>query len=243
MQESTGTNWKRIGFIILITILILLLLNQCGSEIRSWSIKQLGGYTKSEYKETIDTLSIKYDTLFTNYSKLQIQAEIGEQKLLNNHKIKLPINVGNKVISTSSPLKGKTTETQPKTVYQDSIVSAVYAQINPVSDSLIDGNITSYVNPSDCKIIAQSLDYTLKKPTIVKTITIEKSKETTLSDKPIPKIGIGVKGSTNYYFGLLGAYQTKTNWQFQGGYVWNTNTELSPDKNKGVITFGILKLF
>ena len=39
-------------------------------------------------------------------------------------------------------------------------------------------------------------------------------------------------------------YQTPKNWQYQGGYMWNTdNTVIPNNSTKGVVTFQIAKLF
>ena len=57
---------KRIVQGILIVVLILLLLHSCEG-CKGKIIEGLGGYTEKTYKETIDTLEVRRDSIFYKY--------------------------------------------------------------------------------------------------------------------------------------------------------------------------------
>lgn len=198
-------------------------------------IKALGGYTAKDYKETVDTLSIQRDSFYAKYARLTLKVETIKPAEV----IYVPKYIKSTDNNTSIPPKGKQQNLPSDKVEIDSI----YRYFQAISDSLIDGNIETIIDPINCKMTSQSLVYTPKFPTIVKeTITLEKTKETTLYDKPKAKIGIGINGTTDKKVGGILLYQTPKGIQFQGGIQFNTK-DFIPNKNKKEFSVGIIKLF
>lgn len=223
---------KRIVQGILIIVLILLLLHSCEG-CKGKIIEGLGGYTEKTYKETIDTLEVRRDSIFYKYDSLKtVVDKIVEPKVLINY-----VPTYKKPTSTST--KGKPNQ-QPKPTPIDS----VYAYYQPISDTLIEGKITTIVNIGNSKIVAQSLEYKPKFPIIVKEyVTIEKTKEVTIANKPKNRIGLGLGAASNNTIGATGVFQTKKLWQYQAGYSWG-NQNLNPANSKvGIIEVKIIKLF
>ena len=223
---------KRIVQGILIVVLILLLLHSCES-CKGRIIEGLGGYTEKTYKETIDTLEVRRDSIFYKYDSLKIIVDkIVEPKVLIKY-------IPTEVKTTSSSTKGKLNQ-QPEPAPIDS----VYAYYQPISDTLIEGKITTIVNIGNSKIVAQNLEYKPKFPIIVKEyITIEKTKETTIANKPKNRVGIGLGAASNNTIGATGVFQTKKLWQYQAGYSWG-NQNLNPVNSQvGIIEVKIIKLF
>lgn len=220
---------RRLLFSIGIIVIVILLLRTCEGDWKGHVINSLGGYTAKDVKETIDTVSIRRDTIWAKPDTIRLEAKtIVVPKVV--YKYKTP---------STSPLTGN-----PETPAIDS----VYVYNQAYSDTLINANIETVVNIKDSKIVAQSLEYTPKFPTIVKEyITIEKTKEVTLSNKPKNKVGLGINASSSNRIGGLGVFQTKRNWQYQVGYSWGSGN-IIPSKEyiqqrQGEITVGVLKLF
>lgn len=219
----------------LIIILILLLWQLSKNWLSPFLIKQLGGYTSIEYKETIDTLNIKYDSIYIKYKN-----KITKVDTLNNY-VYVPFNIKSKDNTSILP-KGELENL--KTIFKsDSTFTGVYITNNPINDSIIEGKIKTVINPSNCQIIAQNLEYTPKIPIIVeKTITVEKIIEKILKDNR-NKIGFGIETTSSKRIGIQTLYQTKTNWQFQIGLLYNTTNNYTVDNNTKEIKIGITKLF
>lgn len=223
---------KNINKIIKITLGVLVLLLLLYLSKDWWvnkAIEKLGGYTKKDIEITIDTVSVKYDTLFPKYKELTIKVkDLQERTPINNYYttvVKKYIDENGKEVEVIEPVN----------------YPLVYRHLNPVSDSLIDGNIETIINPTNSEIIDQKLSYTPKFPKfITKTITVEKKITETLTQEPKSKIGIGVTGINDLSVGIIGVYQTKNNWQFQGGY--NKNFDIT-NPNENTLQFSIIKLF
>lgn len=218
---------KRNVIVISIAILIALLLQCCGRNVKGGLIRSLGGYTQQDVKETIDTISIKTDTVFYAGDTIRTIIEV----------IKEPILVTKWKNQSQSSFKGKLNPENP-------LIDSVYVYNQPVSDTLIEGNIKTIVNLKTSKIVQQSLDYKPKFPIFInKTITIEKVIEKTLTNPPRNKYGIGITGTNQAEVGGLLVFQTKKNWQYQGGYLLGANKALNNDYKQGTITVSIIKLF
>ncbi len=210
---------KRNIVIIGLAIIIACLLQCHGRDIKGRIIKGLGGYTK----QTIDTVAIDIDTVY--YEGPSIVTDVKD--------IKEPTLVINWKPQTQSSFKGKS---DPKI----SVIDSVYSYNQAVSDSLIEGNINTIVNLKTSKIVKQSLEYKPKFPIFInKTITIEK----VLSDEPVNRFGIGITGTNQFEVGGLLVFQTKKNWQYQGGYLLGVNKAINNDYKQGTITVSIIKLF
>ena len=223
---------------IIILIILWLLWTMGGTWLKPTIIKGLGGYTNSEYKETVDTLEIQRDTIYLKYSKLETLVENMQEPIIKYKYKYIDKSVVQKGKESSSTTKGKQSLDPP--IMQE--VDSVYAYSQVVGDSLIDGNIHTIINLSNCKIIEQKLIYKPKFPIIVKeTITIEKTKETTLENKKT-NIGFGGTATSRATIGVLGVYQTKELWQIQLGYNW-VNKRIIDDKNKTEVSLSIIKLF
>jgi hypothetical protein len=223
---------KRIVQGIIVVVAIILLSKSCEG-CKGRIIEGLGGYTEKTYKETIDTLEVRRDSIFYKYDSLKtVVDKVVEPKVLYKY-----VPVQGKQPTTS--IKGKTPTTIPTAP-----IDSVYAYYQPLSDTLISGKITTIVSLKDCKIVEQSLEYKPKFPIIVKEyITIEKTKETTIANKPKNRVGIGLGAATNNTIGATGVFQTKKLWQYQVGYNWG-NLQIIPDKTtSGIIEVKIIKLF
>ncbi len=200
--------------------------------LRPFVIKQLGGYTSKEYKETVDTLEIRRDSIMWKYANLETKVEnLSEPVVQYKYVYTKPLS--------STLTKGK----QIPTAQEAITVDKVYTYSQSITDTLIDGNIKTVINLADCKIIEQSLNYKPKFPIIVKEyITIEKTKETTLSNKRT-LLGVGIVGNSKAGIGILGVYQTKNLWQIQAGYHLTSKRLLIEDTNKKEVSLAIIKLF
>lgn len=223
---------KRIIQGIVIIVVILLLLQACEG-CKGKVIEALGGYTEKTYKETIDTLEVRRDSIFYKYDSIKtVVDKIVEPKVIYKY-----VPVGGKNSTSTIKGKGRTTIPNPP-------IDSVYAYYQPISDTLIEGKITTIVSLQNSKIVEQSLEYKPKFPIIVKEyITIEKTKEITIANKPKNRVGIGIGAATNNTIGATGVFQTKKLWQYQAGYSWG-NLNIIPDKNQmGIIEVKIIKLF
>lgn len=248
---TTNIYVKR-GIQILIVLILLWLGWTVGKDwLRPRIIKGLGGYTARDVKMKIDTLEIRYDTVYFKYQEQKIRADIAEGKVINNYQ----------PASSTSPFKGNeqasgsnsalSNQTKDNSIALNSstsnpiIYDKVFEYINPISDSLIDGNIRAVVNSSDCKLIELGLNYTPKFPKfITKTVTVEKVITETLYDKPKAYFGIGGTANSRGNVGGTLVYQTPKKWQYQAGYQWDTKIGITPDKNTtGAVTVSIIKLF
>lgn len=216
---------KRIGRVIIVAILIWLMFIFLGDWVKPKVIKALGGFTAVEYKTTIDTLEIKYDSIFYKYNTVKGKVDtIYEPIIVYKDKIKVVI----KDVVTGEVTENETT------------FDRLYSYQNPYNDTLISGIITTKVNLNDCKIVFQGLEYKPKFPIIVKEyITIEKKVIETLYDKPSAKIGIGALSTFKGNVTAVGVYQTPSNWQYIGGYTKDVTNPI----DKGAVTIGIIKLF
>jgi hypothetical protein len=207
---------RNITTILVVLILLLLLGN---TKVKNFAIKALGGYVIQETTITIDTVSIKIDT----------SAIIDEWRSLNVELFSPVI-----VIDTTIIKKDTTINNIPTTTLVVTLDSLSKYQ-NTVSDSLIDGVITTIIDYRKRKLLSQNFDYKAKFPRfITKTITVEKNTTTTLKNPY--NIGLGTKINTLGDIGVLGAYQTNKGWQFQGSYNFGANTN-------NYIDVGIIKFF
>ena len=223
---------KRIVQGIIAVVVIVLLMQACKG-CKDNVIEALGGYTEKTYKETIDTLEIRRDSIFYKYDSIKTVVDnIVEPKVITKY-----VPIGNS--STATSTKGKGFK-QP----QPTPIDSVYAYFQPISDTLIEGKITTIVNLQNSKIVEQSLEYKPKFPIIVKEyITIEKTKEVTIANKPKNRVGLGLGAATNNTIGATGVFQTKKLWQYQVGYNWG-NTQIIPNQQtQGIIEVKIIKLF
>lgn len=235
---QTITENKTIRAIVrtIIIIIILWLIWTLGKDwLRPTIIKGLGGYTNREYKETVDTLSIQRESIMYKYANLETLVEnMQEAKVVYKYKYKDRYKD-----STSSTTKGN----QSPNAHDIYEADSVYVYTQGISDTLIDGKIRTVIDMSNCKIVEQSLNYKPKFPIIVKeTVTIEKVKETTLSNKKA-HIGIGGVVSSKANVGVVVAYQTKSLLQFQVGYNLINNQVVTDKTRKNEISIGIIKLF
>lgn len=215
--------------VIVAIIVTIILLAKCSGDWKGKVINTLGGYTARDVKTTIDTISIKRDTVWAKPDTIRLKAE----------KIVVP-QVVYKYVPTPSTSSSKGEPLPP--------LDSVYVYNQPFSDTLINANIKTVVNINNAKIVAQNLEYTPKFPTIVKEyITIKETTTETLYNKPRNKIGIGISGSNNNQIGGTGVFQTKKDWQYQVNYSWGSGTLIPTQDyikgNNGVVTVSIIKLF
>lgn len=235
ITKVTGNVYLKRGVqAVIVLILLWLLWNLSGLWLKPFIIKQLGGYTAKEMTETIDTLEVRRDTIWAPNKTVSSSVDnISKPTIVYNYNY-----YPDAKDSSSSTTKGEKSSANPLPLV---VVDSVGIYDNAISDSLINGNIKTVLDLKNCKIIEQRLDYKPKFPIIVKEfVTIEKTKTETLFDKPKAKIGIGLSGTSKAGIGGVGVYQTPKNWQYQGGYLYETNSVLP---NKGVITVSIIKLF
>lgn len=202
---------------ILIVLVLLLLLGNI--KVRNFAIKALGGYVEQETITTIDTTSIKVDTTFIIDKWISANVELFNPTIIKD----TTINVDTTIINLDTIIN-----------YNVSI-NDLYKYENTISDSLIDGIITTLIDFKNQKLLSQNFDYKPKFPKfITKTITVEKNTTTTLKNKY--NVGVGAKLNTLGDIGVLGAYQTNKGWQFQGAYNFGANTN-------NYIDIGIIKFF
>lgn len=218
---------------ITIGVLVLLLLFWLGGDwARTKLITALGGYTEIETKETIDTTSVEYDTIYMKYDKLFAKVD----SLLTRKETSNYIHTYKETIIQ----KDGTTKEETRT----EILPLVYTHENPISDTLINGIIKTIINPADCKILYQDLQYKAKFPNIVsKTITIEKTKESTLTKDKRALLGVGLNVNSDRSAGIVGAYQFKNNTQIQLNYNKNFDTRIEVDRPKDVFGVTLIKFF
>jgi hypothetical protein len=228
MNIPVYTQYKKIIRTGVIVLLLLLLFHLAKDWLRPNIIKLLGGYTKREMTTTIDTLSVKYDTLYFKYNKLVTNVDvIVKRDTVTNYLIKWKVKPQNS--GSDAPIS----------------IPVAYTSFNPINDTLISGTIKTVIDARNCEIVEQNLEYKPKFPILVKEyITIKETVTETLSEEPKVKLGIGADATFNKDFSLFGVYQSKSNWQIQGGYQWNTNTFDSNNiRNTGAIKVGLVKLF
>jgi hypothetical protein len=224
-------NIKNIARIVIIIILLLFVFHLAKDWLRPKIIKTLGGYTDKEVSSKIDTLERRYDTLYFDYQNIISNASISKRDTLTNYVIKWETKFIN-----SGQIFTKDTITR---------ISEAYISFNTIDDTLISGKIKTVINASNCEIVEQNLDYKPKFPTLVKEyITVKETITETLTNEPKIKLGIGADATFNRDFSLFGVYQSKNNWQIQGGYQWNTETfDRNNIRNTGAIKVGLVKLF
>lgn len=207
-----------IGCILLVGYFIIF-----SNKTKNFIIKSLGGYTFLEYSETIDTLSINIDTT-----------------LIINEWVSANVELFKPIIKqdTSIIIRKDTTIINNDTT----IILSPVIEINKlsefssiISDSLLEGKITTIIDFNKQKLLSQDFDYKPKFPKfITKTITIEKVIEKEYKNQY--NIGIGGKANTIGDLGIIGAYQNNKGWQFQGSYNFSDNTN-------NYIEVGIIKFF
>lgn len=202
---------------ILVILLLLLLLGNI--KVRHFTIKILGGYIEQETITTIDTVSIDVDTTF-----------IIDKWVSANVKLFNPIIVKDTIINVDTTIINLDT-----TINFNVEINDLYKYENTISDSLIDGVITTLIDFKNKNLLSQNFDYKPKFPKfITKTITVEKNTTTTLNNRY--NIGVGAKLNTLGDIGIIGAYQTNKGWQFQGAYNFGATTN-------NYIDVGIIKFF
>jgi len=216
---------------ILIGIIIIILLIFLYSLTKDWLkpriIKALGGYTQKEIKATRDTLSVKYNDIYTKYKEIETKGVI-------NPKVEyVPVYKHIKEPKTNSfSITGKV---QPEYLQ----IQGVKRYQTAINDTILDGNIETILSLDSCKIVSQSFKYKPKIPYIrEKIVTIVETKETILSNKPKAFIGIGLDiNSVNQVTPQI-LYLSKKKWLYKGGYTKSINNQY-PNS----ITIGIAKLF
>ena len=226
---------KRLFPYIVIGLIILFCFLTCESFIKPTIIKGLGGYTNREVKETIDTISIKYDSIRYKYDSIRLVPDkIVEPRIEYIYKS----SNGN---TRQSSIKGEKLSNSDN--LNTSLIDSVYTYFQPISDTLIEGKIRTDISITNSKIINQELLYKPKFPIFIKkTITIEKTKEVTLSNEKA-HIGVGISAHSDNKLGILGVYQTKKYWQFQGGYNWNSKSVIPSNQTSATFSIGVIKLF
>lgn len=189
-------------------------------------IKSLGGYTIQNVTTTIDTLDIKVDTTLIIDRWLTINANLLKPTIFKD---------------TTIVIKKDTTIVNMDTTivnYPSISIKDLYKFVNPISDTLIDGNITTIIDFNSDKLLSQNLVYKPKFPIIIER-TIPIVKEVTREYSNNRNIGIGADINSLGEYSILGAYQTNKGWQFQSGYTFNRDVINTPDK----IRIGIIKFF
>lgn len=201
---------------ILVILLLLLLLGNV--KVRNFTIKLLGGYTIQETTVTIDT-TITVDTSAIIDKWVSANVELFKPIIIKD----TTINVDTTIINMDTIINYNVN------------INDLYKYENTISDSLIDGIITTLIDFKNQKLLSQNFDYKPKFPKfITKTITVEKNTTTTLKNQY--NIGVGTKLNTLGDIGVIGAYKTNKGWQFQGGYNFGSTT-------KNYVDVGIIKFF
>jgi hypothetical protein len=221
-----NTNIKRVIQVIVILVILIFFFHACKNTIKPAIINGLGGYTDTEYKIHTDTLKSTFDSIYFKYDSLQtVIYRLGKQKVITDFKTQI-VYKDRKDTNTKVSSKGNTSALSTFLTSTDTIYASVFEQVNAFSDTLNEGTVTSYVNPSDCKIIAQTLCYKPKNPILVReTKNVITTKETTLTNKPRGLIGFGGAIDSNKNLGISGAYMFPNKLQIQGSYLWNTETK------------------
>lgn len=202
---------------ILGVLVLLLLLGNV--RVRNFTIKILGGYVIQEVITTIDTTSVKVDTTFIIDKWINANVELFKPIIIKD----TTINVDTTIINMDTIINYNVN------------INDLYKYENTISDSLIDGIITTLIDFKNQKLLSQNFDYKPKFPKfITKTITVEKNTTTTLKNQY--NIGVGAKLNTLGDIGVIGAYQTNKGWQFQGAYNFGSTT-------KNYVDVGIIKFF
>jgi len=223
--------------IVIIVIVILLLLRCDNKVIKNKIITSLGGYTEKEYAKSIDTFRRTVKIYADSTKRLVLNVnELNTRKIDSNYRVtRTPTlsTIGNRNNKQNIPMQ------------VDSVISVAYTTLNTVSDTLIHGTIKTVINAQNCEIVEQSFEYQPKFPILVKEYITIKEKETeVISNKNKNKIGIGSNADSNGNIGVFGVYQTKSNWQVQGGVLQSINKDvLSNTSNPRYIQIGIVKLF
>lgn len=243
MEQNKNNTVKRVIQVILV-ILLLIGIWYIGKDwLRPRIIKALGGYTAMEQKLTIDTLEVKYDSLYYNQDSLKSLVFILNQ---SEQQKNVRIKYYQELLASSKRSKNDKVITKDGVDYieKDTVIAIADVFDNEITDTLITGNIKTVLDFKNQKILSQSLQYKPKFPILVtKTITVEKVVENTLSDKKKAYFGLGVNGTTDNTAGIKILYQTPSLWQFEAG-VNKYLTPMSPSsENKGNIQIGITKLF
>ncbi len=209
---------------IIMIIVIWFLCNLSKNWLKHYIIESLGGYTEREIVTKLDTTVIEIDSIFPPKRERIVEAK----------DIKDPIAE----YSPSSTIKGNLNELNPKS-------DSIYRYKTSISDSLIDGHITTLISIKDSKLISQTLNYTPKFPIFVKkTIRIEKTNTEVLKNKDRVKLGIGVILNSNISGGPIVVYQNSKGLQYQAGYIFTKENLDNQFKDKqGYISVSIIKLF
>lgn len=215
---------RQTGRWIIILLVLWFIIHLSKSWLRPFIIEQLGGFTDKQVETRIDTVSVTIDSIFP--PKIERKIDVKD--------IPKPIVE----YTSNSPTKG---------IHEELIlkIDSLYTYNTAISDSLIDGNITTTISSKDCKLLAQSLNYTPKFPIFInKTINVEKTNTEILSNKPRTRIGIGITGTSNKNIGGLLIYQSPTYTQIQVGYQRNLdNLVINTGSNRDIISLSIIKLF
>lgn len=211
---------KNIKYIIIVAIAAFFIFMLMNNRIKNQLIRSLGGYTHQETTIRIDTGEIVIDTTLIIDRWISTHAELLEPTIIKEDSI----------IYIPKYIEGDT-------IYIDSTtVRELYKYENPISDSLIDGIITTLIDFNNFEIVKQNLDYKPKFPIIItKTIPITKTITNTIENHR--NIGIGADINTLGDYSIIGAYQNNKGWQFQGAYQINKSV---PNNE---IRVGIIKFF
>lgn len=220
---------KQIGRWIIVILLFMFIWHIGKDWLRPKIINGLGGYTERQVKETIDTISIKVDTVYFPNKVREVEA------------IKSKPTVSTAELLTPS-FKGKPQQHDLDSIVKLNPQTPVFTYSQAVSDSLIEGTINTITTG---KILSQSLNYKPKFPMFVeKTITVEKTIQETLSNKPRIHLGVGITGTSDKNIGGLLIYQSKNKTQIQVGYLRNLdNAVLNTNTKQGVVSLSLIKLF
>lgn len=227
-MENYKIYLKQIGRVLIILTVIWFIWHVGKDWLRPRIIKQLGGFTAREYKETIDTIQHTIDTFYMPSKERIVEVKVGKPSVTTSNLL-------------SSSFNGKVTNLVFDSINKIDPQTPVYTYNLPLNDSLIEGVINT---TSTGKIITQSLNYKPKFPIFIKeTISVEKNKEQTLYDKSKAYFGIGITGTTNKDVGGLLIYQTPKKIQVQAGYTRNLDNPLLQNTNKGIVSVSLIKLF
>lgn len=218
MQTSTKNKIVVAGIAVVLLLLLFLFRNTW----RDIVITQLGGYTDKETEIRVDTLPSIIDTIYVP----KIEREL------------VPI-------ITDPIVKYKDT-----IIYKDKptiVIDSVYEYVLNIEDSIIKGNINTKINKGTAEIVDQKLVYTAKVPMVIREVVpINTTIEHTIAKDNRNKFGIGANVSNLESIGVIGAYQTKNNLQFQVNYsilVGNKKVTIDNNTYNHLIQVGIIKFF
>lgn len=228
-MENYKIYLRQIARVIIILVVLLFIWHVGKDWLRPKIINALGGFTKRELKETIDTIGVKIDTVYFPIKEREVEA-ISSKPSITSTELLTPSFKGKRQYHVLDSIR----KVAPKT--------PIFTYSQAVSDSLIDGVINT---TSTGKILSQSLNYKPKFPMFVeKTITVEKTIQETLSNKDRIYFGVGITGTSDKNIGGLLIYQSKNKTQIQVGYLKNLdNIVLNTNTKQGVVSLSLIKLF